>query len=61
MKVEVDYEYHTKSRMIIRAGDIGKTKRRIEFEPFPEEAPLAEPAAPEPVTEPVTEPAAVPA
>lgn len=44
--------------LIIRAGDIGKTKRRIEFEPFPEEVPVEEPV---PASEPVTEPVAVPA
>lgn len=40
--------------MIIHAGDIGETKRQVEFEPFPEDVPLAEPS-PEvmPVQEPV--------
>ena len=42
----------------IHAGDIGKTRRRIEFEPFPEEVPVEEPV---PAAEPVTEPVAVPA
>jgi hypothetical protein len=35
-------------------GDIGKPKRKIEFEPMPDEEPLAEPM---PGAEPDTEPA----
>jgi hypothetical protein len=46
--------------MIIYAGDIGRTIRRIEAEPFPEEAPLAEPLV-EPEAVPAAEPEAVPA
>ncbi len=31
-----------------RMGDIGEPKREIEFEPFPEEAPVEAPATPAP-------------
>lgn len=38
-------------------GDIGEPVRRIEFEPFPEEAPATEPAAPVTTPEPEKVPA----
>jgi hypothetical protein len=36
-----------------KSGNIGEPQKHVEFEPMPDEVPVAEPAAPAPVQEPV--------